>query len=125
MKFTSLWRNKTSCSASNRKNTQLMPTLHTINKSPFSQQTLLQCLEVIGCDDSLILIEDGCYGALKSSPAYRQLLEISKNGVKIYVLEDDLRCRGLTSNFFDDLTLVGMNEMVELCCQHKNVQSWY
>ena len=102
-----------------------MPTLHIVNKSPFSQQTLLQCLEIIGCNHCLILIEDGCYGALKTSPAHTQLKKMSDKGVKVYALESDLRSRGLNSNLLDDLTAIGMNDMVELCCQVKNVQSWY
>ncbi len=102
-----------------------MPTLHTVNKSPFSQQTLSQCLEVIGCNHSLILIEDGCYGALKTSPAHMQLQKTVKNGVKIYALKEDLRARGLNSNLLEEMTLISMNEMVELCCQYRNIQSWY
>jgi|TARA_B110000116_G_C16738408_1_gene537250 tRNA 2-thiouridine synthesizing protein B len=102
-----------------------MPTLHIVNKSPFSQQALLQCLEVIGCNHSLILIEDGCYGGLKTSPAHMQLQKIVKKGIKIYALKDDLRARGLNSNLLEEMTPINMNEMVELCCQHRNVQSWY
>tara|TARA_B100000809_G_C15094638_1_gene514542 strand:+ start:297 stop:464 length:168 start_codon:yes stop_codon:yes gene_type:complete len=54
-----------------------------------------------------------------------QLQKTVKNGVKIYALKEDLRARGLNSNLLEEMTLISMNEMVELCCQYRNIQSWY
>ena len=102
-----------------------MPILHTVNKSPFNQNTLSQCLDIIGHDHSLILIEDGAYGALKASPAAKQLSILQKAGLQIYALSSDLEARGLSDELLPELKPINMSEMVELCCQHTSTQSWY
>lgn len=102
-----------------------MSILHSVNKSPFTQNTLKQCLDVIGDNHALILIEDGVYAALKSSPSTLTLKKVSAQGTKIYALESDINMRGLSSDIDTCITLVSMNEFVELCCQYSSVQSWY
>lgn len=101
-----------------------MPILHSVNKSPFAQKTLQQCLQVIGDQHALILIEDGVYAALKDSPTSSTLEQKHARGVKIYALESDIKMRGL-SNLISTISLINMTDFVDLCCQHTSVQSWY
>lgn len=102
-----------------------MPILHSVNKSPFTQNTLQQCLDVIGDNHALILIEDGVYAALKSSPSAPALKKVKVQGTKIYALESDINMRGLSGDLDTCITLVSMDDFVELCCQYSSVQSWY
>ena len=44
-----------------------MSTLHTVNKSPFSTQTLLSCLNHAKDGDAVLMIEDGVYGGAKGT----------------------------------------------------------
>ena len=46
-----------------------MSTLHTVNKSPFGNGTLLSCLNHCKPGDAVLLIEDGVYGALQGRVA--------------------------------------------------------
>ena len=40
-----------------------MSTLHTVNKSPFANQSLLSCIAHAKAGDAVLMIEDGVYGA--------------------------------------------------------------
>lgn len=102
-----------------------MSILHSVNKSPFTQNTLKQCLDVIGNNHALILIEDGVYAALKHSPCSADLKKVNAQGIKIYALDTDISMRGLNDDLSEWITPVSMNDFVELCCQHSSVQSWY
>lgn len=102
-----------------------MSILHSVNKSPFNQNTLMQCLDIIDHNHALILIEDGCYGALKSSPAIKTLQDKQEQGLQVYALTDDINTRGLSDNLLETITLIDMAEFVELCCNYSSTQSWY
>lgn len=102
-----------------------MPILHSVNKSPYTQNTLQQCLDVIGDNHALILIEDGVYAALKNSPSSSNLEKIYAQGTKVYALDTDINMRGLNGDLSTHITTVSMNDFVNLCCQYSSVQSWY
>lgn len=102
-----------------------MHTLHTVNKSPFEQATLGQCLAIAQPDHSLILIENGVYAALNSHSLAQQLQQQIASGLAVYALKDDIDARGLTENFITDIKIIDMSKFVQLCCKHSNSQSWY
>ena len=96
--------------------------LHTVNKSPFSHSSLKQCLSRIQSGDSILLLEDGVYGALISHP-YAVLMNPSS---QYYALQGDLDARGLTGpQLLSHVTPIDYDEFVALSVQHTAVQSWY
>lgn len=102
-----------------------MSTLHTINKSPFSHTTLASCLQVCGQQDGILLLEDGVFGALNSSPCAEELSAVIATGVKIYALSDDVNARGLLEKLRSDVLMTDYNGFVQLSIKHNCVQSWY
>ncbi len=89
--------------------------LHLIQRSPFSSTSLSDCLNIIGNEDSLLFMQDGIY--IQNHPT---LPGISN---PVYVLQDDLKARGLTANELSKS--IDYQEFVKLCILHEKVISWY
>jgi tRNA 2-thiouridine synthesizing protein B len=102
-----------------------MSTLHTVNKSPFSHATLASCVQVCGKQDGILLLEDGVFGALISSPCAEELSGLISVGVKIYALADDVNARGLQEKIRKNILIIDYNGFVQLSIKHNCVQSWY
>ncbi|TQV73458.1 sulfurtransferase complex subunit TusB [Exilibacterium tricleocarpae] len=99
--------------------------LHTVNKSPFSHSLLEACLAIMGAKHSLLLLEDGVYGTLKTSPMAAALAERGRAGA-IYALEADLRARGLTDTaLLSCVKPIDYAGFVRLATEHSKVQSWF
>ena len=95
--------------------------LHTVNQSPFTNNTLAQCLAYIDAGDAILLLEDGVYAALSSQSLAAQLTHTT-----CYAIKDDLKARGLLEqDRLVHITLIDMNQFVELTTQYDLVQSWY
>jgi tRNA 2-thiouridine synthesizing protein B len=95
--------------------------LHTVNKSPFTHQTLKDCLDISNNDDAVVLLEDGVYAALDSQPQNKLL---SNN--RCFVLEEDLQARGLTTQkLLQNIEHITYERFVQLCAEYDMVQSWY
>lgn len=97
--------------------------LHTVNKSPFERNALESCLQHAKKGSSVLLIEDGVYGAIKGTVPAQRLREASKD-VKIYALAADVETRGLTGRLIDGVTLVDYGGFVDLVTEHTAVQAW-
>ena len=102
-----------------------MATLHTVNKSPFSHNTLASCLRVCGDQDGILLLEDGVFGAIHQAPCAEELQTIINKGVTVFALEPDLKARGLIEKLQDGITLTDYNGFVQLSLDYRSVQSWY
>jgi len=102
-----------------------MSLLHTVNKSPFSKDTLLNCLAICQAKHSVLLIEDGVYGALRSSPYREQIEQLSAIGVRFFALSADVNARGIAENLIADVTLASDQDFVNLVVQNNLTQSWY
>ena len=85
-----------------------MATLHLVNKPT----ALQSCLDVVADDDSVLLIEDGVYGA--TGNVTRSLL----------VLAPDVEARGLKERMPDTAEPVGYDEFVALVETHKPIVTW-
>ena len=59
--------------------------LHTVNKSPFEKNSLETCLRLAEDNSSILLIEDGVYGALKNT-SFESSIISSQKVSKFYVL---------------------------------------
>ncbi len=101
-----------------------MSILHTVNKSPFEHTTLNACLEVIGSQHALLLLEDGVY-ALLNEDFIQQLPQLTARGLTLYALTDDLMSRGLNDHLPATIMSIGYEKFVELSTQYQSVQSWY
>lgn len=101
-----------------------MSTLHTVNKSPFQDNSLASCLTLCNNGDSVLLIEDGAYGAAHTSPCADHLKRLLSDGTKIYALENDVKARGLQL-LLEGIELTDYKGFVELSCAHHCIQSWY
>lgn len=94
--------------------------LHTVNKSPSAHSTLKECLFSAQCGDSILLIEDGVYGA---TAAFAPLM---RDDLKYFVLKDDLIARGLTPEALANIwTSVSYSGFVELTESADSVCSWF
>ena len=97
--------------------------LHTVNKSPFGNNTLYVCIDCAKAGSAILLIEDGVYGALKNSAA-SDIVSKAMGDIKILALESDVNTRGLQGKLIDGVELVDYSTFVELATQHDRVQAW-
>jgi sulfur relay protein TusB/DsrH len=73
-------------------------------------------LKRIGSNDSVIFIQDGCYGL--NAPSNIELLNM--HGVNVYAIEEDLTARNISSNFNG----IMYDDFVQLTLSHNNTISW-
>lgn len=101
-----------------------MSTLHTVNKSPFTNGALSSCLGHCRPGDAVLLIEDGIYGAIAGS-SLAQSMGANLEGVSLYVLEGDVSARGIDAGkLITGVTPVGYEGFVDLVAEHDRTQAW-
>lgn len=101
-----------------------MATLHTVNKSPFSTQSLISCMGHAKAGDTVLMIEDGVYGAT-SGTALADAVASLAEGVTLSVLAPDLAARGLSADrLMDGVKSVDYAGFVDLAATHDRTQSW-
>lgn len=95
--------------------------LHTVNKSPFQNNSLENCLRVAQKGDVILLLEDGVYaasvGTVKSS-----LIEQAVKQHTVYAIDADLKARGL-GNLIKDVRVASYGDFVDLAEQYP-VHAW-
>jgi tRNA 2-thiouridine synthesizing protein B len=96
--------------------------LHIINKSPYQDQSLQDCLRICKTGDELLLIEDAVYAAIANSRYANQLHDC---GLNLYALSVDLKARGLANMDIGSVKQVSDHEFVALTVKHRAIQSWY
>lgn len=102
-----------------------MGILHTVNKSSFTHSTLKSCIAVCANDDALLLMEDGVFGGISSSPDATALLGLINRGIHIYALSGDVNARGIRKKLCEQIKIIDYDDFVELTLEHNCVQSWY
>ena len=101
-----------------------MSTLHTVNKSPFSTQSLISCLGHCKEGDAVLMIEDGVYGGLEGSGLSETVKGLAAN-VSLYVLDGDVTARGIApEKLLSEVKAVDYAGFVDLVAQHDRTQSW-
>lgn len=93
-----------------------MTTLHTINCTPSNRDCWQDCLNAISDGDTLLMIENGVYGAMSKADFW-------PDNVQIAALEGDLKARGLSAPA--SVETISMQAFVELSVQHSKVVSWF
>ena len=98
--------------------------LHTINKSPFEKNTLETCLRLAVDGASILYIEDGVYSAVKNTK-FEQLISDKIKNIKMYVLEPDLKARGLDkSSLINNIEVIDYQGFVKLAVENEKIQNW-
>ena len=85
-----------------------MATLHLVN----NPTALQSCLDVAADGDSVLLIEDGVYGATG---------EVTKS---LLVLEPDVEARGLKQRIANTAESINYDKFVALVETHKPIVTW-
>lgn len=97
-----------------------MAMLHLVNKSPYERPSMDTAVGYMKDGDTLLLIEDAVYGAMKDGKAAAQL-----KGCKVSVLGPDLAARGVSEDkLLDGIHVVDYTGFVELVATTDRVQSW-
>lgn len=95
--------------------------LHTVNKSPFQNSSLENCLRVARQGDVILLLEDGVYAA-SAGTAKSPLIEQAVKRHTVYAIEADLKARGL-ANLVKQVRVASYGDFVDLVEQHP-VHAW-
>lgn len=95
--------------------------LHTINKSPFQNSSLENCLRMAQKGDVILLLEDGVYAA-SAGTARSALIEQALTQHAVYAIDADLKARGLT-NLIKDVRIASYGDFVDLVEQYP-VHAW-
>lgn len=95
--------------------------LHTVNKSPFQNNSLEDCLRVAQKGDVILLLEDGVYAA-SAGTAKSFLIEKAVKQHEIYAIEPDLKARGL-SNLIKEVRTASYGDFVDLV-EKTTVHAW-
>lgn len=101
-----------------------MAMLHTVNKSPTDRNTLESCIRLAKKGGSVLLIEDGVYGAMKGT-AKSDAVSGAMSNLTFYVLGPDLKARGIDdAKVIDGIKVVDYAGFVDLVAEHDTTQSW-
>ena len=102
----------------------MMTTLHTVNKSPFEKNSLTTCLDFAKDGSTILLIEDGVYGAMQGTTA-AEAVKSATADKKVFALSADFKLRGLSENkLIEGVTLVDYAGFVELAASNDKAQAW-
>jgi tRNA 2-thiouridine synthesizing protein B len=100
-----------------------MTTLHTVNKSPFEKSSMGSCLAHAKDGSSVLLYEDGIYGAIKGTAIADKVSAMG--GVNFYVLGPDLKARGVSEDkILDGIEVVDYAKFVALSVENDKVLAW-
>ncbi len=101
-----------------------MPILHTVNKSPYERNSLDSAISHALKGSSVILYEDGVYGAMKGT-AHADKVSGAMKDVSFYVLGPDLKARGIDENkLIDGVKVVDYSGFVQLTVDNDKVGAW-
>ena len=101
-----------------------MAILHTINKSPFENNSLTSCLRLAKDGSSILFIEDGVYGATNGT-SLSDRVSAAMDNIKIYVLGEDLAARGFgEDHLIEGVSVVDYSGFVSLVADHDTNQAW-
>jgi len=97
-----------------------MTMLHLVNKSPYETCNLETAAAYMQEGDTLLLIEDGIYAAIKAGKASAML-----SGRNVSVLGPDLAARGIGEDkLAEGINVIDYAGFVDLVEANDKVQSW-
>ncbi len=92
-------------------------TIHILSKSP-QHAAYKSCLQHVGPQDIVMLINDGVYALKTTDAAVQELLDDNR----LFALQHDATVRGVTAN---GASLIDEAGFVALTCEHSPSQSWF
>lgn len=95
--------------------------LFTVNRSPFTTESLRSCLRFAGKDSPILLYEDGVYGA-QAGTALEASIKDALKARAVYALKEDLAARGI-DKLIEGVRVVDYAGFVDLVAEH-NVCPW-
>lgn len=98
--------------------------LHIVNKSPFRDDALSQCLSAAKPGSVVLLLEDAVYAVVPEGETW-ELLEEAQNRLRVAALEDDVQARGLIQRLGDGVELVNYRGFARLAATCDCVVSWH
>ena len=97
-----------------------MSLLHIVNKSPYEKNSLSTAAGYCKDGDTLLLIEDGVYAAMKGGSAAASL-----DGLDVAVMGSDLAARGIAEDkLVDGISVIDYAGFVDLVEAKDSTQSW-
>ncbi len=98
--------------------------LHTINKSPYTHNSLQTCSQFCAEGDAIILLEDGVYAI--THPGVSTLLD---EKFRVYAIEADVLARGLQKKTYqptgdNSVILITYDRFVEICVEFPKQKNW-
>lgn len=101
-----------------------MADLHTVNKSPFEKNSLQRAVQFSLAGSSILLLEDGVYGAVKGTTA-EGVVKDAMGDRKVYALRSDLMARAIKEDrLIDGIEVVDYAGFVDLVEATDKVQAW-
>jgi tRNA 2-thiouridine synthesizing protein B len=97
--------------------------LHTVNKSPYTKNSLDTCLRLAKEGSAILLIEDGVYAALTGSEVTSKVEQAMKKHT-IYALGPDLEARGVQDRVINGVKVVDYAGFVDLAAESSGIQNW-
>lgn len=94
--------------------------LHTLRHSPW-QCDIAGLLRMLQAGDDLLLIQDGVSAALEGGRYLESLLAAP---ITVFVLEEDIRARGLAAQISDSVVRVSYTDFVRLTVKHSAQMAW-
>jgi tRNA 2-thiouridine synthesizing protein B len=98
--------------------------LHTVNKSPLHDDAMSQCLSVAAPGSTVLLLEDGVYGALRGGTFSRTITD-ALDRLRVFALAPDVAARGLDTHLVEGVELVDYTGFVRLATECDAVVSWH
>jgi tRNA 2-thiouridine synthesizing protein B len=101
-----------------------MADLHTVNKSPFEKNALESAVKFSLAGSTILLIEDGVYGAMKDTAA-SDMVKNAMSDRKVCALKSDLMARAIKDDrLIEGIEVVDYSGFVDLVEANDKVQAW-
>jgi len=96
-----------------------MTTLHIVRQSAFNTNDLAQCMQVLGNNDVIAFIDDGCYNLQHN---LINSIERDKN-IRLTAIEQHASARAIAINE-EVCSKITMNDLVSLTFENDRVITW-
>jgi tRNA 2-thiouridine synthesizing protein B len=97
-----------------------MSTLHLVRQSAFATNDFAQCLSVLDHQDSIILMDDGCYNL--NHTLMDSLIKRVDETMTIHVLTSHAKARAIKA--IEPIKEIEMNDVINLTFNHNKVITW-
>ncbi|MGE9552419.1 sulfurtransferase complex subunit TusB [Erwinia amylovora] len=94
--------------------------LHTLINSPFKCD-FAALVRLLAEGDDVLLMQDGVLAALQGSQALESLLNAP---ISLYVLQEDVKARGISAQISINAATVSYNDFVALTVKNSQQMTW-